>query len=342
MPAGSILESETATAPRRSRAEPIWAAAARQGLDATVVSARRSFPSALPEERRFARVLRPPAHAVRRLPERWRRATASYTRGRRSLGGPRGWLGPLPAHTGEVREFAVEDAGSRIDGLAVRRSRRSRGGFRHRARRARPRSARRRHAQAAAAAAPIPTRSAPSRCAWPEGARALLPALLAGRGRLAARCSTARRPTCCASSSRGSSGGARGDGRLRRATAPRTAYEEGQLGPPLWARAATEPRRSDTSRPSPSPRASSRACTSSRTTARAGTCCSRTCRIPDEPLHLWLGPARREPAGPRPGGGARAAALSRRGAAHRGRARRPVRGRVGPDDDRRRRLRPRA
>ena len=99
------------------KAEPLWATAARQGLDVTVVSATQSHPFApYLEEKRFGgnfgsaltlldgfQTLRIPAavYGPRDLP----------------LKAPSGWREPLPPHSGAAREFALAVEGARVDGL---------------------------------------------------------------------------------------------------------------------------------------------------------------------------------------------------------------------------------
>jgi predicted AlkP superfamily phosphohydrolase/phosphomutase len=115
VPAGSVLETQTGYGSTPLTAEPIWYAAARQDLDAVVVSATQVYPfSTYTEDRRFR------GYTGRRL---------TLFDGYQNLDGEDGviteatlaWkpagpaLAPLPAHDGEAREAVFELAGSRID-----------------------------------------------------------------------------------------------------------------------------------------------------------------------------------------------------------------------------------
>jgi predicted AlkP superfamily phosphohydrolase/phosphomutase len=117
VPGGTVLEANTGYGSTHLRAEPIWVTAARQGLNASLVSATQVYPFApFTDDRRFG---------------------GNYWRGLVLFDGyqsmdaedkvyhlkdvqvrPVGaWLGPLPAHTGEVREVEVPVEGARLDGL---------------------------------------------------------------------------------------------------------------------------------------------------------------------------------------------------------------------------------
>jgi len=98
------------------KAEPIWAAAARQDLDVTVVSATHVYP--------FSTYL-----ADHRFPGYYGRHLTLFD-GYQSLkaqdrlygaadlrAASVEWLGPLPEHEGETRAVAFEDLGVRFDGL---------------------------------------------------------------------------------------------------------------------------------------------------------------------------------------------------------------------------------
>lgn len=98
------------------RAEPLWSAAARQDLEATVLSATQAHPFSTYTDGRF------PGFAGRRLTlfdgyhnfdgkDRVIRARDV------SLQEPSGWLGPLPRSQGAPRELRVEVAGVAVDGL---------------------------------------------------------------------------------------------------------------------------------------------------------------------------------------------------------------------------------
>ncbi len=99
------------------QAEPLWAAAARQDLDAVTVSTTQSWPfSTYFDEHRF------PGYYGRHLTlidgyqntEAADRVYAAADLHPRPVGT---WLGPLPAHEGEIREVEIEDLGVTIDGL---------------------------------------------------------------------------------------------------------------------------------------------------------------------------------------------------------------------------------
>jgi arylsulfatase A-like enzyme len=98
------------------QAEPIWAAAARQDLDVTVVSATQVYPfSTYLGERRF------PGYYGRRLTlfDGYQSLEArDRVYGVADLRPTEGeWLGPLPEHEGEARALAIEDLGLRFDAL---------------------------------------------------------------------------------------------------------------------------------------------------------------------------------------------------------------------------------
>ena len=165
---GHHRHAPAATAPCPCRRSPIWAAAARQDLDVTVVSATQVYPfSTYLSDRRFPGYYAPPPHDVRRLPEpggprpRLRRRPTSARR-------PTEWLGPLPAHDGESahprhrrpRRAASTRCSTTIRGDPVPRARHAAA---DRGRRAR----RRRDPQAGGPRA-MPPPSRGSRCPWPE------------------------------------------------------------------------------------------------------------------------------------------------------------------------------
>ena len=115
VPGGTVLETQTGYSSTPLTAEPIWYAAARQDLDAVVVSGTQVFPfTTYTEDRRFR------GYTGRRL---------TLFDGYQNLDGEDGviteatlaWkpagpaLAPLPAHEGEAREAVLELAGSRID-----------------------------------------------------------------------------------------------------------------------------------------------------------------------------------------------------------------------------------
>ncbi|HET8647432.1 MAG TPA: alkaline phosphatase family protein [Vicinamibacteria bacterium] len=117
VPGASVLEGNTGYASTHLKAEPIWVAAARQGLKVSVASATQVYPFApFLEERRFGGnfgwnlVLFDGYQSLEGADQVYRAADLRP----RPAGA---WLGPLPAHNGEAREveLAVQDV--RVDGL---------------------------------------------------------------------------------------------------------------------------------------------------------------------------------------------------------------------------------
>jgi predicted AlkP superfamily phosphohydrolase/phosphomutase len=116
MPGAAITDTTRGFSSVPLLAEPIWAAAARQDLDVTVVSATQLHPfSTYLSDHHF------PGYYGRHL---------TMLDGYQSLEArdrvygaadlrpsPTEWLGPLPAHDGEARTIAIEDLGLRFDGL---------------------------------------------------------------------------------------------------------------------------------------------------------------------------------------------------------------------------------
>lgn len=113
----SILEANNGYSSTPLRAEPIWVAAARQGLRVTVVSAPQVYPfGPYLQERRFG------GDYGRSLTlfDGYQNADAEdrvYTARDLPLRDVGIWLAPLPAHDGDVREIEIELGGTRIDGL---------------------------------------------------------------------------------------------------------------------------------------------------------------------------------------------------------------------------------
>jgi hypothetical protein len=116
MPGAAITDGSSGYSSLRLTAEPIWAAAARQDLDVTVVSATQTYP--------FSTYL-----ADHRFPGYYGRHLTMFD-GYQSLeardrvygasdlhAATLEWLGPLPEHAGEARAFALEDLGVRFDAL---------------------------------------------------------------------------------------------------------------------------------------------------------------------------------------------------------------------------------
>lgn len=116
MPGAAITETTSGYSSVPLLAEPIWAAAARQDLAVTVVSATQVHPfSTYLSDRRF------PGYYARHLTifdgyqsleARDRVYGAADLRPSTTE-----WLGPLPAHDGEARAMAIEDLGVRFDAL---------------------------------------------------------------------------------------------------------------------------------------------------------------------------------------------------------------------------------
>jgi predicted AlkP superfamily phosphohydrolase/phosphomutase len=117
VPGASLLEGNTGYSTTHLAAEPVWVTAARQGLEVAVASATQVYPFApYLEERRFGgnfgrNLVLFDGYQSLGTSERVYRAADVAPR-------PVGtWMGPLPAHTGEVREIAVAIEDLRIDGL---------------------------------------------------------------------------------------------------------------------------------------------------------------------------------------------------------------------------------
>lgn len=117
VPTGTILETENGFSSTPLTAEPLWAAAARQGLSVTVASAVHAFPFApYLEERRFG------GNYARQLTlmdgyQSFRGDDRVYTASDLSPRPPANWLGPLPRHAGEARELVLDEWGQGIAGL---------------------------------------------------------------------------------------------------------------------------------------------------------------------------------------------------------------------------------
>jgi predicted AlkP superfamily phosphohydrolase/phosphomutase len=112
-----VTESLSGYGSQPLRAEPIWVAAARQGLEVSVVSATQSYPfSPYLEERRFG------GNYGRGLTlldgyQAFQVSEAVYTAKELMLHPAIGWTGPLPPHNGEARDFELHVEGTRVDGL---------------------------------------------------------------------------------------------------------------------------------------------------------------------------------------------------------------------------------
>jgi len=115
-PAGaSILETATGFSSVPLRAEPVWAAAARQDLDVTVVSATQVEPfSTYLSEHRF------PGYYGRKLTlfDGYVLESRERVYGAADLHpSDAPWIGALPAHSGEARTVVIEDLGRRFDAV---------------------------------------------------------------------------------------------------------------------------------------------------------------------------------------------------------------------------------
>lgn len=117
VPGEAVVESDDGYTSTHLAAEPLWVTAARQGLDASVVSATQTFPfSPYLDERRFGGnygrgLTLMNAYQGVQLPDR------VYTASDLPLRDAGEWLGELPAHDGTPKEIEIALAGARIDGL---------------------------------------------------------------------------------------------------------------------------------------------------------------------------------------------------------------------------------
>src|SRR4029077_21152972 len=115
-PGAAITDASSGYTSASLRAEPVWAAAARQDVDVAVVSATQVYPfSTYFGERRF------PGYYGRHLTlfDGYQNVEASdRVYAAADLHPSRDeWLGPLPAHEGEARLATIEDLGVRFDVL---------------------------------------------------------------------------------------------------------------------------------------------------------------------------------------------------------------------------------
>lgn len=117
LPGRPVTESVSGYPSTPLRAEPLWAAAARQGLQVSVVSATQVYPfDPYLGEKRFG------GNYGRSLTlmdgyQAFAVPGAAYTAKDLTLRGSVGWNGPLPAHLSETRDFEITVAGTRVDGL---------------------------------------------------------------------------------------------------------------------------------------------------------------------------------------------------------------------------------
>ncbi|HUG52988.1 MAG TPA: alkaline phosphatase family protein [Vicinamibacteria bacterium] len=115
-PGASVTDGASGFSSVPLRAEPLWAAAARQDVGTTVVSATQAYPfSTYFADRRF------PGYYGRKL-SLFDGYQAVETRDRvyaaADLAAASGdWISPLPEHEGEVRSVSFEDLGVRFDAL---------------------------------------------------------------------------------------------------------------------------------------------------------------------------------------------------------------------------------
>ena len=117
VPGASVLQSDDGYTSAHLVAEPLWVTAARQGLDASVVSATQTFPfGPFLEERRFGGnygrgLTLMNAYQGVQIPDR------AYTAADLPLRDVGEWRGELPAHDGPPKEIGIALSGARIDGL---------------------------------------------------------------------------------------------------------------------------------------------------------------------------------------------------------------------------------
>jgi len=116
-PGGTVLDSVSGFTTVPLTAEPIWSAAARQGLRATVLSAPQVYPFKPSQDETSceravdSRLLLLDGYENRDLPE------ALLTAGDIHLTPAVGWQGPLPPHRGEARGFRLSVGSSSVEGL---------------------------------------------------------------------------------------------------------------------------------------------------------------------------------------------------------------------------------
>jgi predicted AlkP superfamily pyrophosphatase or phosphodiesterase len=117
VPEASILEVGDGFASTYLAAEPLWVAAARQGLEATVLSATQVYPfEPFLGEKRFER------NYGWRLTlfdgyQNLHGTDVVYTAPELGLRPAADWLPALPPHDGAPRELAIQVDGARVDGL---------------------------------------------------------------------------------------------------------------------------------------------------------------------------------------------------------------------------------
>ena len=117
VPGENVLTAVSGYTTEMLRAEPLWVTAARQGLDAAVLSATQTWPFApFQEEKRFG------GNYARRLTlfdgyQDRRTSPAAFTGKDLRLGPAAGWRGTLPPHHGALKEFEIAAAGTQLAAL---------------------------------------------------------------------------------------------------------------------------------------------------------------------------------------------------------------------------------
>jgi predicted AlkP superfamily phosphohydrolase/phosphomutase len=117
VPGARVTEEDTGYTTTHLRAEPIWVTAAREGLEASVVSAPQIYPFApYQKERRFGGNFDRDLTLIEGY-QNYEVVDAVYTAADLNPRPASGWLHDLPAHEGEAREIELTVAGTRVDGL---------------------------------------------------------------------------------------------------------------------------------------------------------------------------------------------------------------------------------
>ena len=117
VPGAAVTAEDTGYTSTHLRAEPIWAAAAREGLDAAVVSAPQIYPfTPYQREKRFGGNLDRHLTLIEGY-QNYELPDAVYTAADLRPAPASGWLHDLPKHDGEAREIALSLAGTTVDGL---------------------------------------------------------------------------------------------------------------------------------------------------------------------------------------------------------------------------------
>ena len=117
VPGARVTEEDTGYTSTHLRAEPIWVTAAREGLQASVVSAPQIYPFApYQREKRFAGNFDHNLTLIEGY-QNYEMADAVYTAADLKAKAPSGWIHDLPAHDGPARQVELTVAGTRVDGL---------------------------------------------------------------------------------------------------------------------------------------------------------------------------------------------------------------------------------